>query len=238
MSFWNFFGGRDPKELFLHFDPSGSKFSSVTWNFDLSSAGERRYMIESLREKKQTIDWHSSRKEELSFLSDRKIELKKTIGPRRTEYVALMNLAMHATIRSGLETHKEFVLTPVSGATTLDYESETRFLQWIQASFGTLSRALKKIHNDPGTILTGAFFSGEEPSSGERVLRLICFNLDILYYFQKDETLRILVFDDKNLGHGQVKGPSFQQIIKVTKPQFYDEIIRLIHEVATVGELK
>ena len=87
-------------------------------------------------------------------------------------------------------------------------------------------------------ILTGAFFSGLEPSTGDRVLRLIAFNLDVLFYFQKDDSMRILVFDDKNMGHGQSKNPSFQQIIKVTKPQFYDEMIRLTHEVATVGELK
>ncbi len=87
-------------------------------------------------------------------------------------------------------------------------------------------------------ILTAAFFSGLEASSEDKVLRLIAFNLDILFYFQKDGSMRILVFDDKNMGHGQARNPSFQQIIKVTKPQFYDEIIRLIHEVATVGELK
>lgn len=238
MSFWNNFRSPDPKELFLSFDPNGSAFSSVTWNFDLTAAGERRYMVEVIKGKKETIDWYRTDKEEVRFFTDGKISRKKRIGSERSEFRSLMNLSMHATIRAGLETHKEFVVTPVSGATTLDYESEARALQWIQASFGTLSRALKKIKDDESAVLTGAFFSGEEPSTGDRVLRLICFNLDVIYYFQKDETLRILVFDDKNLGHGQVKNPSFQQIIKVTKPQFYDEIIRLTHEVATVGELK
>lgn len=239
MSFWNVFrGGPDPKELFLNFDPNGSRFSSVSWNFDLTAAGERRYMIEVNKEQKQTIDWYRTQTEEVKFLLGGKILRKRRIGPDRKEYVSLMNLALHATIQSALEAHKEFVLLPVSGVTTMDYESEARALQWIQASFGTLSRALKKIKHDESAVLTAAFFSGEEPSTGEQVLRLICFNLDVIFYFQKDETLRILVFDDKNLGHGQVKNPSFQQIIKVTKPQFYDEMIRLTHEVATVGELK
>ncbi|MES2527493.1 MAG: hypothetical protein V4598_10415 [Bdellovibrionota bacterium] len=238
MSFWNVFRGSDPREYFLKFDPAGSIFSSVTWNFDLMAPGQRRFMVEILKEKKETIDWHRSDVEEVKFAVDGKISRKRRIPRERAEYVKLMNLAMHATIISGIESHKEFVTTPVTGVTTLDYESEGKALQWIQASFGTLSRALKKIKNEEGMFLTGAFFSGLEPSSEDKVLRLIAFNLDIIFYFQKDGSMRILVFDDKNMGHGQSRNPSFQQIIKVTKPQFYDEIIKLIHEVATVGELK
>jgi hypothetical protein len=238
MSIRDFFGGPDPKELFLDFDPVGSTFSSVTWNFDLSSVGERRYMVEIEKGEKETIDWHQSDKEEVRFLHNGKLLRKRRVPASRNEYAQLMNLCIHGTIVQGLEIHKDFVITPVSGATTMDYDSEARALQWIQASFGTLSRALKKIRNEEGMILTAAFFSGLEPSTNETVLRLIAFNLDVIFYFQKDDSLRILVFDDKNLGHGQTKNPSFQQIIKVTKPQFYDEIIKLTHEVATVGELK
>ncbi len=238
MSFWKSFIGPDPKELFLSFDPHGSKFSSVTWNFDLKKGGERRYMVEIHKQNKITIDWYRNDKEEVTFLHDGRIIRKRRIPSERQEFLQLMNLAIHGTIIAGLDQHKDFVVTPVSGATTLDYESENKALLWIQASFGTLSRALKKMNDDPSLILTAAFFSGEESTSGDKVLRLIAFNLDIIFYFQNDETLRILVFDDKNVGHGQSRNPSFQQIIKVTKPQFYDEIIKLTHEVATVGELK
>jgi hypothetical protein len=238
MSFWKSFSGPDPKELFLSFDPYGAKFSSVTWNSDLKKGGERRYMVEVHKENKITIDWYRNEKEEVNFLSDGKLIRKRRIPSERKEFLDLMNLSVHGTIIAGLEQHKDFVLTPVSGATTMDYDSENRALQWIQASFGTLSRALKKMKEDNSLILTAAFFSGEEPASGEKVLRLIAFNLDIIFYFQNDDSLRVLVFDDKNMGHGQTSNPSFQQIIKVTKPQFYDEIIKLTHEVATVGELK
>ncbi len=238
MSFWKSFSGPDPKELFLSFDPYGAKFYSVTWNFDLKKGGERRYMVEVHKENKFTIDWYRNEKEEVRFLTGSKLTRKRRIPSERKEFLDLMNLSVHGTIIAGLEQHKDFVLTPVSGVTTMDYDSENRALQWIQASFGTLSRALKKMKEDSSLILSAAFFSGEEPASGEKVLRLIAFNLDIIFYFQKDESLRVLVFDDKNMGHGQTRNPSFQQIIKVTKPQFYDEIIKLTHEVATVGELK
>ncbi len=238
MSFWNPFQSQDPKELFLSFDPLGSTFSSVSWNFDVRIPGQRRYMVEIHKDKKNTIDWVKGEKEEVTFLSDGKIVRKRRIPNDREELCQLMNLSLHATIKAGLDSHKEFITTPVSGVTTLDYEAEAKALLWIQASFGTLSRALKKVRAENNLFLTGAFFSGFEPSTEEKVLRLIAFNLDILFYFQKDETLRILVFDDKNMGQGQARNPSFQQIIKVTKPQFYDEMIKLTHEVATVGELK
>lgn len=238
MSLWDFFSRKDAKDLFLEFDPEGAKFSTVTWNFDLTSVGERRFTVEIDKEKKELIDWQRGDLEEVRFLLGGRLLRKRRIPAERHELVKLMNLSIHATVRAGLEAHKDFIRTPVTGVTTLDYESEARALQWVQASFGTLSRALKKVQSDDGMILTAAFFSGEEPSTGNRVLRLIAFNLDVVFYFQADDGLRILVFDDKNLGQGQAKNPVFQQIIKVTKPQFYDEIIKLTHEVATVGELK
>jgi hypothetical protein len=148
-----------------------------------------------------------------------------------------MNLSIHSTLKYGLEQNHEFMVTPVTGATTLDIQNETRALQWIEATFGTLNRALDNMKKNPDQVLTAACFSGKVPESGEEVLRVIAFNLDIFYYLRPDFTLQIVVFDDKNLGHGQAKTPTFQQIIKVTKPQFYDEIIKLLHHLAQVGEI-
>jgi hypothetical protein len=148
-----------------------------------------------------------------------------------------MNLAIHSTIKHGLESHQDFMLLPVSGATALDMQAETRALQWIQASFGTLNRALDKLKSDGDLILSAVFFSGNVPESEEKVVRLIAFNLDIFYYLRPDNSLQIVVFDDKGEGHGQSKTPSFQQIIKVTKPQFYDEIIKLLSKISQIGEL-
>jgi len=110
-------------------------------------------------------------------------------------------------------------------------------LQWIQASFGTLLRALQSFQNNKELILTGACFSGKVPDTQEEVLRVMAFNLDIFYYLRPDSSLHIVIFDDKDRGHGTSKNPSFQQIIKVTKPQFYDEIIKLLYELAKVGEI-
>jgi hypothetical protein len=149
-----------------------------------------------------------------------------------------MNLSIHSTLKYSMEINHEFMTTPVSGATTLDFQSEARALQWIQASFGTLTRALDNFTQRSDLILTAAVFSGIVPDSGENVLRILAFNLDIFFYMKQDLSLQIVIFDDKNMGQGGAKTPTFQQQIKVTKPQFYDEIVKLVHRIAMVGEIK
>ena len=238
MSFFDRFFGRNPKELFLNFDPKGSKWRVVSWNFDLSGPAARQWSIEIQGERNEIIQWDRQGHETVRFVKDSQIVRKKKMATVDPELTAQMNIAIHSTLKFAIESNHRFMLAPVTGATTQDFQNEARYLQWIQATFGTLSRALESMKKDPNLILTGACFSGTVPDTGEEVLRLIAFNLDIFFYLRPDQTLQIVVFDDKNLGHGESKAPSFQQIIKVTKPQFYDEITRLIHLMAQVGEIR
>lgn len=236
MSLWGIFG-KDPKELFLEFTPVGSHWRVVTWNFDLEVPGTRRWTVEVHSDKPRTIHWEQNKHQELKFFEGSRLIRKRRITEHSDEFRTLMNLSIHSTLKHGLEANHEFMLTPVPGATTMDIQNETRALQWIQATFTTLSRAVDSLKNRPDLILTAACFSGTVPESGDEVLRVIAFNLDIFFYLKEDKTLQIVVFDDKNLGHGEAKTPTFQQIIKVTKPQFYDEITKLLHNLAQVGEL-
>lgn len=229
--------GKDPKELFLEFTPIGSHWRVVTWNFDLDESSRRKWTVEVHGKSNKVIQWHVGKVPEVLFYENDRLQRKRRLTDHMDELRSLMNLSLHSTLKYGLEQNHEFMVTPVSGATTQDLESETRALAWIQATFGTLTRALENMKKHPEQILTGACFSGKVPESGEDVLRVIAFNLDIFYYLRADSTLQIVVFDDKNLGHGQTKAPTFQQIIKVTKPQFYDEIIKLLHQLASVGEI-
>lgn len=238
MNIWRYLWPKDSKELFLKFSPLEASFVSVSWNFDLKNPAHRSHAIEIHKDVKEVIEWKKADGEELSFFKNSKLLSHQKIKQPRREYADLMNLAMHSTIKTALESHQPFMLSPVSGATTQDFQNETKYLQWIQASFGTLSRVLKKFPEDPSLILTAAFFSGIAPDTKEKVVRLIAFNLDVLFYLRDDSTLQVIVFDDKNLGHGKSNAPTFQQIIKVTKPQFYDEIVKLTNQLAHVGELK
>lgn len=238
MNFWHKLWSQNPRDIFLKFSPEGAEFISVSWNFDLKDSSERQWMVELHKGHKDTIQWKKNKGEELSLFRDEKLKNFSKIKSERAESVAFMNIALHSAIKEGLEKEKEFMLTPVSGVTTMDFQNETRALQWIQASFGTLTRVLDKMQNDPSLIFTAAFFAGVNPETRERVVRLIAFNLDVLYYLRDDQSLQVIVFDDKNMGHGKSTAPTYQQIIKVTKPQFYDEIVKLTNQLARVGEIK
>ncbi len=228
---------KKPRALFLEFSPFGSIWQVISWNFDLKSLGERAWTVEIHKNGIQSIHWSRKKDEEISFLNSQKIVCRKKLSADKNELKELMNLSIHGTLKTALESHHEFLLAPVSGATTADFQNEARALQWIQASFGTLQRALDQFKDRTDLILTAAFFSGLEPETGRKVLRVLAFNLDIFCYFLDDNSLQIAVFDDKNLGCGGAKTPTFQQIIKVTKPQIYDEIVKLVNRIALVGEV-
>lgn len=236
MSLWNLFK-RNPRELFLEFNPMGSQWRVVTWNFDLDSPKKRQRTVEIQGPKNKLIQWVKDHSTKLAFFENNRLQGNYNFKQVHPELLDLMNLSIHSTIKYSIEQNHEFMLTPVTGATALDIQSETKALQWIQASFGTLSRALENMKGKPDLILTAAFFAGTTPGGGERVLRVIAFNLDIFYYQRSDFSLQIVVFDDKNQGQGAAKTPTFQQIIKVTKPQFYDEIIKMLNQLAAVGEI-
>jgi hypothetical protein len=239
MNFISRFFAVDPKKTFLTFDPSSADFVSVSWNQDLRDIKERHWLIELSSPEKRVIHWQRNRAKKerlLEFKNDgsgTRVSLEK-----REEAKDLMNIAIHATCKSGIERHRAFMELPVSGAVTMDFQSEMKALQWIQASFGTLTRALEKFDRDPSLILTAAFFSGINDETNEVVLRLIVFNLDVIYYMREDNSLQVIVFDDKNMGQGESRAPTFQQTIKVTKPQFYDEILKLTHKLASKGEIR
>jgi hypothetical protein len=236
MNLWNLFG-KNPKELFLEFTPLGSHWRVVTWNFDLDSPLDRQWTVEVQGPRSKVMTWRKSKKEELFFFENEKLVTKKKINRPSDDLKSLMNLSLHSTIKYSLEKNRDFMLAPVSGATAMDFQSEAKALQWIQASFGTLKMALEGMSKQKDLILTGAFFSGVVPDGKEEVLRVIAFNLDIFYYLRTDQSLQIVVFNDKDQGHGKSKTPTFQQIIKVTKPQFYDEITKLLLDLANVGEI-
>lgn len=236
MSFFDFLG-KDPKDYFLAFTPAESVWRVVSWNFDLKDPSERLWTVEVHKKEVESIEWSRLDVSEVKFFRQQKLLRKRRVPEDRTEYRDLMNLCVHSTLKFSLESHHDFLLTPVTGVTTLDYQNETRAMQWLQATFGTVFRSLESFQGRSDLILTAAVFSGREPSTDKDVLRIMIFNLDIFCYFQSDFSLQIAVFDDKNLGHGTAQTPSFQQIIKVTKPQIYDEIVKLVHRIATVGEI-
>ncbi len=153
MSIWDLFGSKDPKDLFLDYNPQGSHWRVVTWNFDLEKPLTRKWTVEVHGEKTKIIHWEKNETEELSFFEGRGLVRKRKMKLPHDQFKALMNIALHSTLKYSLEINHEFMVTPVSGATTQDMQNESRSLQWIQATFGTLVRALDSMKNKKDLIL-------------------------------------------------------------------------------------
>jgi hypothetical protein len=238
MNFFSIFFKPKLKDFFLSFDPSRFDWRVVAWNLNLQDSSSRTYSIELKGEKITSVEWTRSKFSSLRVAKDKGKIFKKLSGNDQSDYARMMNLAIHSTILAGLDELKPLILQPVSGVTAPDFQSESKALEWLKVSFTTLNNALEKIGTDSNLILTAGFFCGLQPDTGEKVLRLLALNLDIFYYFLDDNSLRIVIFNDKDQGHGSAKSPIFHQIIKVTKAQFYDEIIKLINKLAIAGEVE
>jgi hypothetical protein len=236
MNFFNIFS-KNLKQLFLDFNPKNSTWRVVKWNLDTNLTLLRQYTVEVIGDKSHLIQWDFKKDPIANFFENQKLVKRQKIKKDLKIFQDLMNISVHSTIEYSLDLYKDFMFKPVVGATSLDIQNEAKAIQWIQVSFGTLVRSLEKLKNNRDLIFTGAFFSGVVPDTKENVLRVIAFNLDIFYYFRDDFSLQVVIFDDKYHEHGTIKNPSFHQIIKVTKPQFYDEIIKLLNEFAKAGEI-
>lgn len=221
---------KGPKDQFAHLPVQSSVWTMLSWNWDLKKSNDRNVMLELSDRNQFQVVWNNT---ELVFSKDQKITGAFS-HKRSQELKDLFNLASHMAIKASIESHYDFMRQTSEG----DLNAETRSLQWIQASFRTLQGALDQVVQNPEMVLVSAFFSGVNPEIGQRLLRLVCFNLDINYFMLEDGSLRIVVFNDKNLGHGEEKEPSFNQIIRLTKPLFYDEMIKLLQQVSSVGEIR
>lgn len=237
MNIWKYFRS-NPEKIFLNFTPINSHWRIVSWNFDMETGLKRKMAYEvHYPDFVSAVHWETSESIKLRAFKNQKCSHEIKLNSPN-EFIPHMNLAIHSLLKFSLEANYAVIRSPVSGATTQDMQNELKGLQWIQASFTVLTKALSQVSNNKDLILSGACYSGIVPQTNENVLRLIIFNLDIFYYFREDQSLQVVVYDDRNFGHGESKVPAFMQIIKVTKPQFYDEIIKLLQLVASVGELR
>lgn len=226
------------KDQLLKIHPSEFSWRVVSFSFEGSGYDLRHTKIQ-LQEKSRTWLFQFPQQKKSSFpliltADDKKVTWHPS--SLHSEDQKVMNLFLHETMRVSMEETLDFMRAPVSGVTSADYQNEAQFLKWFEVSLGVLVKAMDKFDKDPSLILTGCFFAGRRPENNERLIRLIIFNLDIFFYLQEDHALRVMVFDDKDKGHGSGQRPVFQQIIKVTKPQFYDQMIVILQRITQHGE--
>ncbi len=235
----NWFGGSDPfKSHLLKIHPEDFSWRVVSFSFDGGGYDLRHTKIQLQKANSEWLIQYPHQQKSTYPLVIVNNGNKTTWHPSSLEFEdqKILNLFLHETIRVSMEETLDFMRAPVSGVTSADYQSEAQALKWFEVSLSVLLRAMDKFDKDSSLVLTGCFFAGRRIENNERIIRLIIFNLDIFFYLQEDNSLRVMVFDDKDKGHGAGKTPVLQQIIKVTKPQFYDQIIHILQRITQHGE--
>jgi hypothetical protein len=143
--------------------------------------------------------------------------------------------SFHQQIETKIEALKPLALAEVQGVTTQHLQDESRALVWLQTSLRVLKSALDKCEKDESLILQAFLKIGTQ---SDVFLRIVIFNLDIAFTFLPDQSLEIVIFDDKNQGHGKSQTPSLKSHIRSLKAPFLNEIIPVISRLMDIASSK
>ncbi len=101
-------------------------------------------------------------------------------------------------------------------------------LEWIKVSFAILEKAIIESLTNAEMLFQLMMFFGKNPKGDLHQFRIIVFNLDIEITLTPQNSLSILIFNDKNLGYGATKSPSLRGEFRHRKKEIFDEIIKLL----------
>lgn len=152
--------------------------------------------------------------------------------PSKAGQFASLWLFSHASVNEAFAPLKERSLTPVLGQTATSLQSEGRGLQWLQATFKVLEGALASCKKNPDQLVIAQF----QFDAGK--LRLQCFNLDLTVVFRDDQSMAVVVFDDKNHGAGSAQTPSLEAEFATLKPAVLDELIKISAAILGAAEAR
>jgi len=212
-------------DLFTQLPIETADFLVVSWNHGGLKPGERTFLIDLQGLEKISIRY-SSLYERIEILSQKEKQVLKMDSQNRD----LLNLTLHGTLVQAIEKGKRWSINESNTKELAQIAQEDRAREWIKTSFRVLTQALEKVAQDQSLILQATLMSGIFPENGQRLIRLHVFNLDIYYHFLTDESLRVIIFDQND--------QKLDARIWVTKPQIYDELIKVIVLLGKVGELK
>jgi hypothetical protein len=131
----------------------------------------------------------------------------------------------HNEIEQKLDHYKTFALSPAQGITTIDLQNESKALVWLQTSLRVLKASLERCEKDPEVVFQG--FISFESGQTEKI-RMVIFNMDVTYFFHPDQSLEVVVYDDKSKTHGSAKEPSLSITVRSLKAPFLNELIPIL----------
>jgi hypothetical protein len=172
---------------------------------------------------------------ELSLELDKKGKFFSNNRAKILKEIPLLFLCMHNEIEKKIDQFKPQALSMGQGVTTQDLQNESRSLVWLQTSLRVLKAALDKCEKDPSLAFQGFLQLSTHPFFQ---IRLIIFNLDLTLFFHEDQSLEVIIFDDKSKRHGEELTPSLKTTIKSLKAPFLNELIPLMSQWMKVASHK
>ena len=126
--------------------------------------------------------------------------------------LASFNHLIHQTIEKKII---EFQLELNQSLSTKDFSAteitqDEKALEWIRVSFKILEQAVIKSLTSTDYLFQTLLFLGTNPKSQQKEIRLITFNLDIQFLFQKNGVLRVFIYNDKDARFGDSQKPALQ----------------------------
>lgn len=139
-------------------------------------------------------------------------------------------LFTHLCLKESFTPLKTSSLLPVSGQTSASLQEESKGLQWIQTSFRVLEAALENCERNKDQLVVASL------KLDQANMAFQIFNLDINVAFLSEGIMRVVIFDDKNQGHGSAKSPSLEVDFATLKPAVLDELIKISSKCVRAAE--
>lgn len=110
----------------------------------------------------------------------------------------------------------------------IDRSQDEKALEWIRVSFLVLIKAIEESLTNENYLFQTLFFIGINPKTELLEIRLLTFNLDILFVLLKNGLLRVRIYNDLDGLQGSSKKASLEGDFYFKKREIFDEAIKLI----------
>lgn len=123
---------------------------------------------------------------------------------------------------------------------------EQKAQEWLRVSFKVLKEAMAKAKKDPYLLLQARLWMGQDPEASHQegkssdqektILRLICFNLDIIAQINPKGALWVQVYDDESGPTGSSQRPKLDALFELRQRETFDQFIDLLSTLGTCAK--
>lgn len=111
--------------------------------------------------------------------------------------------------------------------TPAEQAQDEKALEWIRVSFNVLKKAIIESFTNPELLFQTMLFMGVNPKTGLREIRMITFNLDMVFILLKSGALRIKIYNDKADAFGSSQKAVLEGDFNFRKREMFDELTDL-----------